>query len=69
MEGNTPDSDAAGTPDEVLTLGGWKKNEQGYYKVIKGSRRYLTLELLVNSNNSLRVKAAEMIRGSWKKRV
>jgi peptide/nickel transport system substrate-binding protein len=63
MEGNTPDSDAAGTPDEVLTLGGWKKNEQGYYKVIKGSRRYLTLELLVNSNNSLRVKAAEMIRG------
>lgn len=55
------DISAAATPEEVLAAGGWKKNEQGYYKVIKGSRRYLSLELLVNSNNSTRVKAAEII--------
>jgi len=55
------DLSTAKTPDAVLTLGGWKKNEQGYYKVIRGSRRYLSLELLVNSNNSMRVKVAEMI--------
>jgi len=58
---NVTDPSTAKTADEVLTLGGWKKNEQGYYKVIKGSRRYLSLELLVNSNNSMRVKAAQMI--------
>ena len=59
--GDMNDPDAAETVEEVLTLGGWKQNQQGYYKVIRGSRRYLTLDLLVNSNNSLRVRAAEMI--------
>lgn len=57
----------ASTPSEVLEAGGWKQSEQGYYKVIKGSRRYLSLELLVNSNNSIRVKAAEMICGQLEK--
>jgi len=61
---NTEAADAAAsanTPEEILTLGGWKKNQQGYYKVIKGVRRYLETELLVNSNNSLRVSAAQKI--------
>ncbi len=53
-----PDAD---TPEEVLELGGWKKNQQGYYKVIKGARRYLNTELVVNSNNSIRVRAAQMV--------
>ncbi len=52
----------AKTPGDVLAIGGWKNSkQQGYYKVIKGVRRYLKVELLVNSNNSLRVKAAQMI--------
>lgn len=50
----------AKTPEEVLTAGGWKANKQGYYKVIKGVRRYLSVEMLVNSNNALRVRAAQM---------
>jgi len=54
-------ADDADTPEEVLMLGGWKKNQQGYYKVIKGARRYLETELLVNVNNSLRVNAAQII--------
>lgn len=51
----------ANTPDEILIAGGWKNSKQGYYKTIKGVRRYLKVELLVNSNNSLRVRAAQMI--------
>lgn len=67
--GKTADKDAAEedelanakTPVDVLTVGGWKSSKQGYYKVIKGVRRYLKVELLVNSNNALRVKAAQMV--------
>jgi peptide/nickel transport system substrate-binding protein len=51
----------AKTPQEALLLGGWKESKQGYYKVIGGIRRYLKVELLVNSNNSIRVKTAQMI--------
>lgn len=51
----------AETPGEMLILGGWKESGQGYYKVINGARRYLKAELIVNSNNSLRVHAAEKI--------
>jgi peptide/nickel transport system substrate-binding protein len=51
----------AKTPGDILTLGGWKDSKQGYYKSIKGVRRYLDVELLVNSNNSLRVSAAQMV--------
>jgi peptide/nickel transport system substrate-binding protein len=49
------------TPEEALLLGGWKESKQGYYKVIGGMRRYLKVELLVNSNNSIRVQAAQLI--------
>jgi peptide/nickel transport system substrate-binding protein len=63
VSGDAADLYSARTPEEVLTLGGWKQSQQGYYKVIKGSRRHLELEMLVNSNNSLRVRAAEMICG------
>ncbi len=52
---------AAKTPADVLAAGDWKNNNQGYYKTIKGARRYLKVELLVNSNNSLRLKAAQMV--------
>lgn len=52
---------AAKTPEDILTVGGWKGSKQGYYKVIKGVRRYLKVEMLVNSNNALRVKAAQMV--------
>lgn len=58
---NSTELASARTPGDVLAIGGWKKNNQGYYKVIKGARRYLKVELLVNSNNSLRVSAAKMI--------
>ena len=51
----------AKTPKEALQLGGWKESKQGYYKVIGGLRRYLKVELLVNSNNSIRVHAAQLI--------
>ncbi len=51
----------AKTPKEALLLGGWKESKQGYYKVIGGVRKYLKIELLVNSNNSIRVQAAQMI--------
>jgi peptide/nickel transport system substrate-binding protein len=51
----------AKTPKEALQLGGWKESKQGYYKVIRGVRRYLKVELLVNSNNSIRVHAAQLI--------
>lgn len=51
----------AKTPKEALLLGGWKESKQGYYKMIGGIRRYLKVELLVNSNNSIRVNAAQFI--------
>lgn len=51
----------AKTPGEMLMLGGWKESSQGYYKVINGARRYLKAELIVNSNNSLRVRAATKV--------
>ena len=52
---------AAKTPLEVLKEGGWKENKQGLYKSIGGLRKYLKVELLVNSNNSTRVRIAKRI--------
>ncbi len=49
------------TPEEALEMGGWKKNQQGYYKVIGGTRKYLKLEVIVNSNNSIRVNTAQEV--------
>jgi peptide/nickel transport system substrate-binding protein len=51
----------AATPREALLQGGWKESTQGYYKTIGGVRKYLQLEILVNSNNSVRVQAAQNI--------
>lgn len=64
---NTPASDdkasaiTAQTPLEVLKEGGWKENKQGLYKSIGGLRKYLKVELLVNTNNSTRVRIAGRI--------
>lgn len=64
---NTPASDdkaaaiTAKTPLEVLKEGGWKENKQGLYKSIGGLRKYLKVELLVNTNNSTRVRIAGRI--------
>jgi|GEM_PF-275989 len=49
------------TPSEALLAGGWKQGSDGYYKYIGGIRRYLKVSLLVNSNNSIRVSAAQKI--------
>ena len=49
------------TPIEVLKEGGWKENKQGIYKSIGGLRKYLKVELLVNANNSTRVRIANRI--------
>ncbi len=57
----TGQNEAVSITEDILIKGGWKKNQQGYYKVIKGVRRYLSTELAVNSNNSIRVRAAQMI--------
>lgn len=51
----------AETPGETLLLGGWKESGQGYYKVFNGVRKYLKVELLVNSNNSVRIRAAQKL--------
>lgn len=51
----------AKTPKEALLQGGWKESTQGYYKLINGVRKYLKFELIVNSNNSLRIKAAQEV--------
>jgi len=51
----------AATPLEALLEGGWKESKQGYYKMFSGARRYLKLELLVNSNNSTRIRAAQKV--------
>lgn len=48
-------------PEDALKEGGWSKGADGYYKRIKGIRRYLKVELLVNSNNSIRAGAAQKI--------
>lgn len=50
------------TPKEVLQAGGWKESKQGYYKVLGSVRKYLKVELIVNSNNSIRLRAAQKIR-------
>lgn len=55
------DVSLARTPEEALEMGGWKKNQQGYYKVIGGLRKYLKLEVIVNSNNSIRVHTAQEV--------
>ncbi len=52
---------SARTPKEALLLGGWKESSQGYYKVFGGVRKYLKVDILVNSNNSTRVSAAQAI--------
>ena len=52
---------AAQTPLEVLKEGGWKESKQGLYKSISGLRKYLKVELLVNTNNSTRVHIAGKI--------
>ncbi len=62
--GSVPDSQtvaALTAPTDVLELGGWKESNQGYYKRIGGLRRYLKVELIVNSNNSTRVRVAQEI--------
>ncbi len=51
----------AATPSEALLEGGWKQGSDGYYKYISGARRYLKVSLLVNTNNSIRVRAAQKI--------
>ena len=51
----------AKTPKEALLMGGWKESKQGYYKLLNGVRKYLKVELIVNSNNSIRVRAAQKI--------
>lgn len=48
-------------PKEVLLEGGWKESKQGYYKLLGGLRKYLKIEVIVNSNNSMRVRAAQKI--------
>jgi len=48
-------------PLEVLKEGGWKESKQGLFKSIGGLRKYLKVELLVNSNNSTRVRIAKRI--------
>lgn len=57
----------AETPGDMLLMGGWKESAQGYYKVIDGARRYLKAELIVNSNNSIRVRAAAKVCEQLKK--
>jgi len=57
----TEDISSAKTPEEALEMGGWKRNQQGYYKVINGVRKYLKLEVIVNSNNSIRVNTAQEV--------
>lgn len=52
---------AVKTPKEALQLGGWKESKQGYYKMLGGVRKYLKVELIVNSNNSIRVRAAQEV--------
>ncbi|NTV90255.1 MAG: peptide ABC transporter substrate-binding protein [Clostridiales bacterium] len=54
-------SAAKGTPSEILVSGGWKKNDDGYYKSFNGVRKYLQFEILVNNNNSLRISACKKI--------
>jgi len=51
----------ATSPVEVLELGGWRESKQGYYKRINGLRRYLRVELVVNSNNITRVLVANEV--------
>lgn len=72
VNGVTSDKDATAEPDdaisitamtpiEVLKEGGWKENKQGLYKSIGGLRKYLKVELLVNTNNSTRMCIANKI--------
>jgi len=48
-------------PRAILEEGGWKESKDGYYKQIDGLRRYLKVELIVNSNNTIRVSVAQKI--------
>ncbi|HEX2945758.1 MAG TPA: peptide ABC transporter substrate-binding protein [Clostridia bacterium] len=61
INSTTSSAIAAKTPSEALLAGGWKLGNDGYYKYIVGVRRYLKVSLLVNSNNSIRVRAAQKI--------
>ncbi len=58
---NSQEAPPPTTPAEVLKLGGWSESKQGYYKRIGGLRKYLKVELIVNSNNSTRVRVAKEI--------
>lgn len=61
INSTTPTAITATTPAEALTAGGWKQGNGGYYKYIGGARRYLRVSLLVNTNNTVRVRAAQKI--------
>lgn len=61
INSTTTSAITAATPSEALAAGGWKQSNSGYYKSIGGIRRYLKVSLLVNTNNSIRVKAAQKV--------
>jgi peptide/nickel transport system substrate-binding protein len=63
-----PNAGKALSAKELLKEGGWiektrqlGENESRYYKSINGVRRDLNIEILANSNNSSRIKAAGVI--------
>lgn len=65
---NTVDVGSVAVGD-LLKKGGWteksrelNENESKYYKYVNGVRKDLNIEILVNSNNSSRVNAADVIR-------
>lgn len=60
-EGSSPASGNK-APGDILLEGGWKRNSQGeFYKTINGARKYLKVDILVNSSNNSRVLAAQQI--------
>lgn len=61
INSTTSSAITAATPAEALAAGGWKQGSSGYYKYIGGARRYLKVSLLVNTNNSIRLQAAQKI--------
>ena len=46
---------------QILAEGGWKESKQGYYKTLEGVRKYLKVEIIVNSNNIFRIRSAKQI--------
>ncbi|MCX8130647.1 MAG: peptide ABC transporter substrate-binding protein [Clostridia bacterium] len=51
---------------EMLIQGGWEEDEGGLFKTIKGVKRYLNLELMVNDYNINRSKIADEISAQLK---